>query len=55
MADWQNKSAACLIKPREVEQQRKNAGVDYAMTMIRFRGGHWRVVMTVEQFAKLIT
>lgn len=55
VADWQNKSAACLIKPREVEQQRKNAGVDYAMTMIRFRGGHWRVVMTVEQFAKLIT
>ena len=54
VADWQNKSAACLIKPREVEQQRKNAGVDYAMTMIRFRGGHWRVVMTVEQFGKLV-
>ena len=54
VADWQNKSAACLIKPREVEQQRINAGVDYAMTMVRFRGGNWRVVMTVEQFAKLI-
>jgi hypothetical protein len=54
VADWQNKSAACLIKPREVEQQRINAGVDHAMTMVRFRGGNWRVVMTVEQFAKLI-
>ena len=54
VADWQNKSAACLIKPREGEQQRINAGVDYAMTMVRFRGGNWRVVMTVEQFAKLI-
>jgi len=52
VADWQNKSAACLIKPREVEQQRINAGVDNAFSMIRFRGGHWRVVMTVEQFAR---
>jgi hypothetical protein len=54
VADWQNKSAACLIKPREVEIQRKNAGVDYAMTMVRFRGGNWRVVMTIEQYARLI-
>tara|TARA_R100001463_G_scaffold2890_2_gene11962 strand:+ start:1670 stop:1990 length:321 start_codon:yes stop_codon:yes gene_type:complete len=54
VADWQNKSAACLVKPREVEKQRKNAGVDHAMTMVRFRGKNWRVVMTVEQFASLI-
>ncbi len=54
VADWQNKSAACLVKPREVEIQRKNAGVDHAMTMVRFRGGNWRVVLTVEQFARLI-
>ena len=31
---------ACLVKPREVETQRENAGVDFvATTMIRFKGG----------------
>ena len=54
VADWQNKSAACLIKPREVEQQRKNAGVDFVASMVRFRGGEWRVVLTPEQFNTLL-
>ena len=61
VADWQNKSAACLIKPREAEQQRINAKVDHAITMVRFNkrpgckeGDNWRVVMTIEQYARLI-
>ncbi len=56
VADWSDKSAACLQKPREVEQQRLNAKAKRAFTMVRFRGGkeNWRVVMTVEQFTRFI-
>ena len=55
VADWADKSKACLQKPREVEMQRWNAKAKYAASMIRWRGGHWRMVMTVDQFARLIT
>tara|TARA_B100001093_G_scaffold428392_1_gene423196 strand:- start:171 stop:500 length:330 start_codon:yes stop_codon:yes gene_type:complete len=56
VANWADRSAACLQKPREVEQQRLNAKAKRAFTMVRFRGGknNWRVVMTVEQFARFI-
>ena len=61
VCDLQNKSDACLRKPREAEQQRLNANVDHAITMVRFNkrpgcaeGDNWRVVMTIEQYARLI-
>ena len=56
VANWNDRSAACLQKPREVEQQRLNAKAKRAFSMVRFRGGknNWRVVMTVEQFARFI-
>ena len=54
VCDWENKSRACLDKPREVEIQRENAGVDFVATMVRFRGGNWRVVLTPEQFNTLL-
>ena len=54
VANYKDTSRACLVKPREAEEQRKNAGVDHAMTMVRWRGGNWRVVLTVEQYARLI-
>jgi len=56
VANWENASSACLQKPREVEQQRLNAKAKRALSMVRFRGGkdNWRVVMTVEQFARFI-
>ena len=54
VANYKDTSTACLVKPREAEEQRKNAGVDHAMTMVRWRGGNWRVVLTVEQYARLI-
>ena len=56
VANWNDRSAACLQKPREVELQRLNAKAKRAFTMVRFRGGkeNWRVVMTVEQFARFI-
>ena len=55
VADWADKSAACLEKPREAEMQRWNAKAKYAASMIRWRGGQWRMVMTVDQFARLIS
>ena len=54
VADYKDKNRACLVKPREVETQRENAGVDFAATMVRFRGGNWRVVLTPEQFNTLL-
>lgn len=40
-------------KPVEAEAQARNAGTTFAATMIRVRGGIWRVVLTPEQFATL--
>ena len=54
VCDWKDKSRACLVKPREVETQRENARVDFATTMVRFRGGQWRHVLTPEQFNTLL-
>ena len=61
VTDMKNKSDAVLRKPREAEQQRINAKVDHAITMVRFNkrpgckeGDNWRVVMTIEQYARLI-
>jgi hypothetical protein len=34
--------------------QRRNAKKKYAASMIRWRGGTWRMVMTVDQFARLL-
>ena len=47
-------STACLNTPREAAQQRINAGVDHAITMVRFRGNNWRIVLTPEQYKKLL-
>ena len=53
VCDWKDKSAACLQKPVEAEQQKINLGVDYAATFVRFRGGKYRVVLTPEQFINI--
>ncbi len=52
VADWQDIASAVRIKPVEAEQQRINAGEFNALTLIRLRGGQWRVVMTPEQLAR---
>ena len=54
VADWKCKSSACLQKPIEAEDQRENLGVDHAATFVRFRGGKYRVVLTPEQFARIL-
>ena len=61
VTDMKCKSEAVLRKPREAEQQRINANAKHAITMVRFNkrpgcaeGDNWRVVMTIEQYARLI-
>jgi len=54
VASWADTSAAARIKPREAEQQRINANADHAVALVRFRGGTWRVVLTVEQWAQYV-
>lgn len=51
VADWQDVLRAVRHKPVDAEQQRINAGATFAASMIRMRGGVWRVVMTPEQWA----
>jgi hypothetical protein len=54
VASWADTAAAARIKPPEAEQQRINAQADHAATLVRFRGGTWRVVLTVEQWARYL-
>jgi len=54
VASWADTAAAARIKPPEAEQQRVNAQADHAATMVRFRGGTWRIVLTVEQWARYL-
>lgn len=55
VANWADTAAAARVKPREAEDQRENAGAEYAATLVRFRGGNWRVVLTPEQWARYLT
>ena len=54
VAAWADVAAAARVKPRGAEQQRINAQADHAATLVRFRGGTWRVILTPEQWAALI-
>jgi hypothetical protein len=46
-------SVGVVRKPIEVTVQAENAGTTFAATMLRVRGGIWRVILTPEQFATL--
>ena len=54
IANWADTAAAARVKPAEAEQQRINAQADHAATLVRFRGGTWRVVLTLEQWARYV-
>ena len=58
IASYSNPNVPCLKKPREVEEQRKNAKAKFAASIVRWprvRGpDKWRVVLTIPQFAKLL-
>lgn len=54
VANWADAAAAVRIKPGEAEQQRLNANAAHAATLVRLRGGTWRVVLTLEQWARYV-
>lgn len=54
VASWADVAAAARIKPPQAEQQRINANASHAATLVRFRGGTWRVILTVEQWARYV-
>lgn len=54
VADWKDAGRAAREKPLGAEQQRLNAGAAHAATLVRFRGGCWRVVLTPEQWARMV-
>ena len=54
VASWKDTAAAARVKPPEAEQQRLNAQAAHAASLVRFRGGTWRVVLTLEQWARYV-
>jgi hypothetical protein len=54
VANWADTAAAARQKPLGAEQQAANAGVPFAATLVRFRGANWRVVLTLEQWARYL-
>lgn len=54
VASWADTAKAALLKPDAAEEQRSNAGADHAATLVRFRGGRFRVVLTLEQWARYL-
>lgn len=50
VANWKDIASALRIKPPEAEIQRQNAMAKHAITMIRLRGGDWRIALTLEQW-----
>ncbi len=54
VADWSDAARAMREKPAGAERQRRNGRLPHAATLVRFRGGTWRVVLTPEQWARLV-
>jgi hypothetical protein len=54
IANWEDTAAAARVKPTAAEQQRINASKAHAASIIRFRGGTWRVVLTLEQWKRYL-
>ena len=54
VASWANTAAAARLKPDEAALQAEHAAVPFAATLVRFRGGTWRVVVTPEQWAAYV-
>ena len=53
VASWSDVARAAREKPIGAEQQRINAGNPFAVTLVRFRGGIWRAVMSPDQFTAI--
>jgi hypothetical protein len=55
VASWANTAAAARTKPEEAALQSVHAGAPFAATLVRFRGGTWRVVLTPQQWAAYVS
>lgn len=55
VADWQDIARAVRQKPVDAELQAINGGQQYGAALIRLRGGEFRVVMTPETWARVVT
>ena len=55
VVDYADVAKAVRHKPVAAEQQRANAGAGYAATLVRLRGGEWRVVLTPQQWAAYVS
>jgi hypothetical protein len=53
VADWADGWRAAREKPVQAESQRINDRALFAASFVRWRGGHWVVCMTPEQFATI--
>ena len=51
VAAWGDVLRAVRAKPNAAERQLDRAGATFAATMVRLRGGVWRVELTPDQFA----
>ena len=51
VANWTDALRAIREKPVAADRQRGNAAATYAVTFIRLRGGLWRAVLTIDQWA----
>ena len=54
VASWANAAAAARLKPAAAAEQADHAAQPFAATLVRFRGGSWRVVLTPEQWAAYV-
>ena len=54
VANWADTARAAREKTKGAEQQRENAKVDYAASLIRFRGGKWVVCLSIEQWLRYV-
>lgn len=54
VCDWFDVPRAVREKPLAAEVQRRTAGMDYAATFVRLRGGDFRVVLTPTQWADVV-
>jgi hypothetical protein len=52
VANWSDAAAAARQKPAEAEQQAVNLGVQHSITLVRFRGGRWVVVLSLAQWVR---
>jgi len=51
VASWKDVASAVREKPRGCVDQQARAGTTHGCTFLRLRGGEWRVVQTLEQWA----